>query len=596
MTRRCRILLHAVCLAAIGLAAGTAAAREIHVAATGSDSADGTGAKPYRTINRAAREARPGDVVTVHAGTYREWVRPARGGTGDAARIVYRAAPRDAVTIKGSERVTSWVSEGGGVWRADLPASFFGDYNPFALVLSGGWLHYGNWHHRGDVYLNGEALFEQQTAGAVRKTAGAWHARVDGGTTTIRINVGQADPNRDLTEINVRESVFMPETSGLSYITVEGFHLMHSAENWQPPGLKVQMGLIGPRMGKRWIIRNCRITNARCVGIVLGHAAGVDYADIDAFGDHVIANNVIRRCGEAGIAGQKGATRCVIAGNLIEDTNYRREFGGWETAAIKFHQSIDTVIRGNLIRRVGHQTHGAFGIWMDWANQGTRLTGNIITGTETEAIFLEMDHGPILVDNNVVVGGGVKSNSEACVFAHNLFVDCPFRMVSDTKRRSEIYKPHSREEVGRKEGVPRDDRWYNNVFVRRGLEGVKKAPGYASDANVFLEGAATSAFGDARSVVDAFVTALEIRDRPQGVTITFTMNEAASRAKGPWVSADLIGVMPTVGQTIEDRAGNPITVDADVYGRKRTQPLAGPLAEPKPGPNTIERTINGPGR
>ena len=56
------------------------------------------------------------------------------------------------------------------------------------------------------------------------------------------------------------------------------------------------MGMIGPRMGKHWIIQNCRVTNARYVGIILGHASGVDYGDIDAYGDHIIRNNVIRRC------------------------------------------------------------------------------------------------------------------------------------------------------------------------------------------------------------------------------------------------------------------------------------------------------------
>ena len=130
---------------------------------------------------------------------------------------------------------------------------------------------------------------------------------------------------------------------------------MHSAENWAPPGMELQRGAVGTRMGKYWIIENCTIVNARCVGIIIGHAPGVDYNDIDAFGDHIIRNNVIRRCGEAGIAGQKGATRCVISSNFIEDTNYRREFGGWETAAIKFHQAVDTVISGNLIRGVYHQ-------------------------------------------------------------------------------------------------------------------------------------------------------------------------------------------------------------------------------------------------
>ena len=55
-------------------------ASEIHVTKTGSDAASGGATQPYLTINKAASVAQPGDTVIVHAGTYREWVRPARGG------------------------------------------------------------------------------------------------------------------------------------------------------------------------------------------------------------------------------------------------------------------------------------------------------------------------------------------------------------------------------------------------------------------------------------------------------------------------------------------------------------------------------------
>jgi len=574
------------CLAAIVLV--TAAwAREIHVAKTGSDSAAGSVDRPLLTIQRAAQLAEPGDTVIVHGGTYREWVKPARGGTGEDARITYRAAPGEEVVIKGSERITSWTSQGDGVWRVELPESFFSGYNPYALKLSGGWLNYGKWHHRGDVYLDGEAFFEKQTREEVERQQHTWYCEANERATTIWANFGQPDPNRQLTEINVRESVFMPDESGLKYVTVDGFHLIHSAENWQPPGLDVQMGTVGPRMGKHWIIENCRVTNARCVGIVLGHAQGVDYSDIDAFGDHIVRNNVIRRCGEAGIAGQKGATRCLIEGNFIEDTNYRKEFGGWETAAIKFHQSVDAVIRGNLIRGVFHQQQGAFGIWMDWANQGTRISGNVICDTQAAAVFLEMNHGPTLVDNNVLIGGGVRSNSEGTVFAHNLFIDCGFAMVSDTGRASEYYKPHTRVDVDRKHGVPRDDKWFGNIFVRRGLDMVEKAPGYVSDYNAFLEGARKSTFGDEQSLVDQAAADVQREDRPQRVAVSFTLSDAVARMRGPWVDADLIGVFPTVGQTIEDRHGKPIRVDIDYRGKRREHASPGPLTDAKPGRNTI---------
>jgi hypothetical protein len=580
---------HLLLVVLIGVIFGSdgIAAREIHVSKAGSDSAPGNHTRPYLTITKAASIAQPGDTIIVHAGTYREWVKPIRGGTDDNKRIIYRAAPGEAVFIKGSERITSWTRQAGGVWKVELPNAFFGEYNPYSLKVSGGWLNYGNWHHRGDIYLNGEAFYEKQTTQEVAEAGQTWHCQVDKDVTTIWANFGKANPNTELTEINVRESLFMPEITGLKYITVEGFHFMHAAANWAPPVLDLQTGAVGPRMGKHWIIENCTVTNARCVGIILGHAPGVDYNDIDAYGDHIIRNNVIRRCGQAGIAGQKGATRSLICGNLIEETNYRREFGGWETAAIKFHNSVDTVISGNLIRGVYRQEQGAFGIWIDFGNQGIRITRNVIYNTEAATVFLEMNHGPILVDNNVLIGQSTRSNSEATVFAHNLFVDCGYEYSPDTKRRSEYYRPHTTVGAGRKSGTAQDDRWGNNIFIRQGLDKVKTAPGYASDYNIFLEGARKSSFGDKNSVVDPYVTELTIKDHPFGTTTAFSMNDAPFRVKGPRVNAELVGVFPTVGQTIEDRYGNPIEVNTDINGKEYALPIAGPLADLKQGLNTI---------
>ncbi|MGB2866600.1 MAG: right-handed parallel beta-helix repeat-containing protein [Sedimentisphaerales bacterium] len=567
-------------------------AREIHVAKTGSDLASGSQTSPFLTVSKAASIAQPGDIVTVHAGTYREWVKPSRGGTGENERIIYRTATGEKVLIKGSERITSWIQENGGVWQVELPNSFFGDYNPYALNISGGWLNYGKWYHRGDVYLNGEAFYEKQTVEEVNKAEQSWYCRVNEKVTIVRANFGKANPNTEMTEINVRESILMPQITGLKYITVDGFHFMHAAANWAPPSLELQMGAVGIRMGKHWIIQNCTITNARCVGIILGHAPGVNYSDIDAFGDHIIRNNIIRRCGQAGIAGQKGATRSVISGNFIEDTNYRKEFGGWETAAIKFHNSVDTVISGNLIRGVFHQQQGAFGIWIDYANQGIRITGNVIYDTQAATVFLEMNHGPTLVDNNILIGEKVRSNSEATVFAHNLFVDCGYQYNPDTKRRSGYYTPHTMKMVGTKTGTAQDEKWFNNIFIRQGLDDVKDAPGCTSDYNIFLEGAKKSSFGDEHSVVDPFVTGFTHESHPLGVTIRFSMNNASSRLKGPWVDAELVGIFSTVGQTIEDRSGKSIRVNTDINGKKLAEPIAGPLANIEQGKNTFEWTYH----
>jgi alpha-N-arabinofuranosidase len=562
--------------------------RHIHVAKSGSQFGNGEKASPYRTIGEAAQIAQPGDTIIVHQGTYRERVTPARGGTSENRRIVYRVARGERVVVKGSERITSWEHQGGGLWEVELVNDFFGDYNPYELKLSGGWLNYGQWHHRGDVYLNGEAYFEKQTIQEVRRTAQSWFAQVDERRTRILANFGDADPNQELAEINVRESLFMPETSGLEYITVDGFHFQHSAENWAPPTIELQMGAVGTRMGKHWIIENCTIVNARCVGIILGHAPGVDYSDIDAYGDHVVRNNTIRRCGQAGIAGQKGATRSLISHNLIEDTNYRKEFGGWETAAIKFHNTVDTVIDGNLIRGVFHQKQGAFGIWIDYGNQGTRISRNIVYDTQAATVFLEMNHGPALVDNNVLIGHEIRSNSEATVFAHNLLVDCPFAFRPDLERRSQYYSPHTTRVVGRKAGTAQDDKWFNNIFVRTGLEEVQQSPGHESDFNLFLEGAGSSSFGDRHSRVDAFTSNPSVESQPLGVRISFLVNETPLRMRLPMVGAALVGVFSTVDQTLEDRHGQTISVDTDFNGARFSPPLPGPLADLQPGLNTIQ--------
>src|SRR3954451_16734541 len=104
---------------------------ELHVATTGSDTADGSPESPFRTINGAAEVAQPGDTVVVHGGEYREWVTPRHGGLSDQRRITYQAAPGEHVVIKGSERVTGWETVEGNVFKAVVRNSLFGAFNPF---------------------------------------------------------------------------------------------------------------------------------------------------------------------------------------------------------------------------------------------------------------------------------------------------------------------------------------------------------------------------------------------------------------------------------------------------------------------------------
>ena len=68
-----------------------------------SDTNLGTAEMPFKTIGRAAELLEPGERVLVASGVYREWVRPARGGTDPEHIISYEAAPGADVVVKGSE-------------------------------------------------------------------------------------------------------------------------------------------------------------------------------------------------------------------------------------------------------------------------------------------------------------------------------------------------------------------------------------------------------------------------------------------------------------------------------------------------------------
>ena len=94
---------------------------------------------------------------------------------------------------------------------------------------------------------------------------------------------------------------------------------------------------------------------------------------------------------------------------------------------------------------------------------------------------------------------------------------------------------------------------------------------------------AKSTFGDEHSLVDPAPVDLALEHEEFGARLTFALREDLARMKAPWVNPELVGVFPTVGQTIEDALGRPITVDTDFDGRKRRRAIPGPFADPRPG-------------
>jgi alpha-N-arabinofuranosidase len=578
-------------------------AAEYHVSASGLDRNSGSRQSPFKTISAAARIAQPGDVITVHEGVYRERVNPPRGGTSEDKRIVYRAALGEQVTIKGSEVVKGWEQVQNDTWKVTLPDRFFAEFNPFKDVLSGDWfLPKGRVHHTGSVYLGGDWLSEAARKEEVLRPTGKnplWFVEADKAETTIWAQFKGVDPNKKDVEINVRRAVFYPGTPGIDYITVRGFTMEHAATPWAPPTAE-QIGLIGTNWSKGWVIENNTIRYSTCVGVTLGkygdkwdntsQNSAEGYVETieralengwskENIGHHVVRSNHISHCEQAGIVGSMGPIFSTITDNTIHDIHVRRLFSGHEMAGIKFHGAIDTVISDNHIYRVSR------GIWLDWMTQGTRVTGNLLHDNgPSEDLFVEVNHGPFLVDNNLFLSaGGLLESCGGGAYAHNLF-GCQIRLRAELTRATPFHKPHSTQVLGLSKVVGDDERFHNNLFVGHSGLAVygETAVNLRAAGNVFLAGAKPST-QDREALVVADFKLTKLEEKPDGWWLEISLDPAwKSRQTRGVVTTDLLRKAMVSDASFEKPDGTPYRIDTDYFGNKRhtDNPAPGPFRFP----------------
>ena len=493
---------------------------------------EGNGSRemPFRRINDAAKAALPGDEVLVAPGIYREYVNPVHAGT-EEARITYRSTEPRGATITGAEELTGWKKVKGTTWTARVKNSLFGAYNPYKEMVCGDWYFAPTVRHTGSVYLNDRAMYE--TTSLKECEAGEpdpcawdqdearflWYTEQDGDETVLYANFQGKDPNAEKVEIAVRRNVFMPDKTGVGYITVSGFILTKAATTWAPPAA-YQDGLIGPHWSKGWIIEDCEVCNSRCCGISLGkyldpendmyfyhrRVKSPTQMERDAVcrgqyhgwlkekvGSHIVRRCEVHHCEQTGIVGRMGGVFSIIEDCHIHHICNSQQLGGAETAGIKLHAAIDVTIRRN------HIHHCIMGVWLDWEAQGARISQNLMHDNWppqnrqhaqgamfSTDVFIEVGHGPTLIDNNVLmspVSVTIPSEGIACV--HNLMLGA-FSLINSgvdsivNGQREPRYTPyhirHRTEVAGFMTILHGDDRIYNNIFVQAGPADPDKKP------------------------------------------------------------------------------------------------------------------------
>jgi hypothetical protein len=446
-----------------------------------------------------------------------------------------------------------------------------------------------------------------------------WFATVDEDQTTIWAQFPGVDPNVRMVEINVRQSVFYPDEPGRDFITVRGLIMRHAATPWAPPTAE-QIGLLGTHWSKGWVIEDNVISHSVCTGVTLGkhgdefdntsantaegyvetirraHAFPIPWTK-EHVGGHVVRRNHISHCEQAGLVGSMGPAFSVIEENEIHDIHMRALFGGAEMAGIKLHGAVDGVIRGNHIYRAN------MGLWLDWMSQGTRVSSNLFHDNRGQDLFMEVNHGPFLIDNNLFLSPtSLLDVSEGGAYVHNLFAG---RIVSFPERGRETpYHPaHSTQVAGLALTTGGDNRFYNNIFVgigqpptpeeRTAVGAVTHSSGYGVwgyDARDFPNYAAGNVYYfDAQPYAgeeDAVVRPehdpdIEVIREAGEVRVDADWGDALAEADTAMVTTESLGLAEVAGVPYETADGAPIEIDFDYLGDPRdgADPTPGPLAD-----------------
>ena len=615
-----------------------------HVAPTGDDAASGMADAPFRTIQRAADAAQPGDTVLVRPGVYRERVAPRRGGV-EGKPIVFRSAERHAAIIKGSDVwAPDWRDEGDGIFSAGLDEALFTDTshvdgaNPFRVASSATpWGREGRPEHArakagdkrfkltadanlvyslGQVFVDGSILRQVPYRKELTDQPGGWWFDADTGRLFLHLPRAAAGPSSrpqdHEIEITTRRRIFAPHVRGLGHVTVEGFVLEHCGNQYpcdfwvkEKPEWQ-QAGAIGPRSGHHWRFLDNVIRHANGIGIDLG-AEGSPEANLERPvpghdrdpkaarhppGFHVVEGNHILANGAAGTAGYGGRnlviSRNVIAGNnALGFTGQKR----WESAGLKLHAPHDSVIEGNIIA----DNVGRWGLWLDQgAGERSKVLGNVVVGHEVGVDFEIGSKASCLCANNVLIDNAVGirfRESGGVTIAHNTIVGSTVAAIE---------WPYDAERAGNWSGG--DVGIYNNLLAGSGKAIVTlpaadhpKYPNRRFDGNLYGFLPTAKSWGVKKELVDlpgwreiwSAVNAGSACDTASVAVGPIT--HAYDRSTGRLIvtlpeQASFGGVAPVPGVAAADLA-------TDISGTPRASsavPTPGAWAVLRPGDNTLQ--------
>jgi hypothetical protein len=471
-----------------------------------SDDNPGTFEKPFKSINQAAETVKAGEKVLVYSGVYRESVHPLNAGSSRSKMISYQAAPGASVIIKGSiiyrgEWQPSTAVLGfhyaRDIWQAPLDRELFA---PFYLLNANEeemalmpWAE--KWTgkvpytlKRGLVFQDGKRMTQLANYEDLIKLEGTFW--VDEKNQLIHIHpYNNINPNDNEYELTNRQQLFVPQNASTHYLHVSGFIFEHAGNGFP----RIGTGAVFVNGGHHWIFENNIIRNVNSVGIEAGARIKEKKVSSDEEneraanhpGGFMIKNNKIHHCGTGGIQGHT-VRNALLENNHIHHIGWQHAEQYWECAGVKMLRNTNNVVARNVV----HDVNEASGIWLDWDNRNSRVTGNLLYNigrTSNGAIFIEASIKPNMIDNNFIMdtrGPAITLyDTDEAVVCYNFIAkaDIPISSRINTDRSLD--------------GVPlssENNIISHNLFYKNRSLPVMDDPDNISDFNVFVKGDLTA--------------------------------------------------------------------------------------------------------
>lgn len=429
----------------------------------GDDTYNGNSNKPFKTIEKASSLVKPGDMIIVYPGIYRERIVPQCSGTNinkKISPIVYRGVTDqfgNKPIIRGS---CPWLATDftNNICSGIISDSLFTDLshidggNPFEVPFSvtpygiNGLPEYNMKESMtpkpdpsisfclGQVFVNDQYYTQRGTEKDMLNTENTWWYNKINKTLYIHLPSYITDIADAQIEITNQRRLCAPHKRGLKYITIDNFIFERCGNNypnqfWINPANQ-QAGAVGTRSGSFWTITNNTIRYASGVGIDWGNEGGASQdIEIGANGSatgsygHIITDNIISNNGAAGTASYM-AKNVTFSNNIVTLNNNLQFYGKrrWESAGVKVHCPSGCTIENNVI--ADNYCHGI------WSDQGAGLNSvfkkNILVNNKGSGINFEIG---VNTTGNVIqnvfdknINGITFSTSGGVTVSNNIFL------------------------------------------------------------------------------------------------------------------------------------------------------------------------------